>query len=28
LPYYTRDKGKDLKELLPNYWKLRNSKEI
>lgn len=28
LPYYTRDKGKDLKELLPNYWKLRRSKEI
>ena len=28
LPYYTRDKGKDLKELLPNYWKLRKSKEI
>lgn len=28
LPYYTRDKGKDLKELLLNYWKLRNSKEI
>lgn len=28
LPYYTRDKGKDLKELLPNYWKQRKSKEI
>ena len=28
LLYYARDKGKDLKELLPNYWKLRNSKEI
>lgn len=28
LPYYARDKVKDLKELLPNYWKLRKSKEI
>lgn len=23
LPYYARDKGKGLKELLPNYWKQR-----
>lgn len=28
MPYYTRDRVKDLKELLPNYWKQRNSKEI
>lgn len=28
LPYYTNNKVKDLKELLPNCWKQRNSKEL
>jgi len=28
LPYYTNNKEKDLKELLPNCWKQRNSKEL
>ncbi len=28
LPYYANNKKKDLKELLPNYWKQENSKEL
>ena len=28
LPYYTNNKRSDLKELLPNNWKQKNSKEI
>lgn len=28
MPYYTTNKGKDLKELLPNCWKQKNSKEL
>lgn len=28
LPYYTNDKRKDMKELLPNNWKQENSKEL